>query len=101
VRLLVRHDAIPVLAHPYSTRDITGVLKRLVPEGLRGFETYYAEYSPEQHQELRAIANAWGLIPTGGSDYHGVGFREGRILGSAPVPYEVAAQLFDAREALR
>ena len=101
VKLLVQHNAIPVLAHPYTTRDIQAILKRLVPAGLRGFETYYAEYSPEQHRELLAIADDWELIPTGGSDYHGVGFREGRILGSAPVPYEVAERLFRAHEALR
>lgn len=101
VRLLVRNNAIPVLAHPFSTKDIEGTLKRLVPEGLVGLETYYAEYRPEQHQELRAIADAWNLIPTGGSDYHGVGFREGRVLGSAPVPVEVAERLFAAHEARR
>ena len=98
VRLLVRNGAIPVLAHPLSTRDIEGTVKRLVPEGLKGLETYYAEYSPEQHQHIRQIADAWDLIPTGGSDYHGVGFREGRVLGSAPVPNEVAERLFAARE---
>lgn len=101
VDLLVRHNAIPVLAHPYTTRDIPGILNRLVPVGLRGLETYYAEYSPEQHRDLLAIADDWELIPTGGSDYHGVGFREGRILGSAPVPFEVAERLYDAHEALR
>lgn len=98
VKLLADHGAVPTLAHPYSTKDIEGTLKRLVPAGLRGFETYYAEYTPAQHAELRAIADQWGLIPTGGSDYHGVGFREGRILGSAPVPGEVAERLFDAHE---
>lgn len=101
VKLLADHGAIPTLAHPYSTRDIEGTLKRLVPAGLRGFETYYAEYSPEQHTELRSIADSWGLIPTGGSDYHGVGFREGRILGSAPVPAEVAERLFAAHEQVK
>lgn len=100
VGLLVKHNAIPVLAHPFSTKDIEGTLKRLVPVGLQGFETYYAEYTPEQQGELRAIADEWNLIPTGGSDYHGVGFREGRILGSAPVPQEVAERLFAAREQL-
>lgn len=94
VRLLVEHNAVPVLAHPYSTQDISGILERLVPVGLKGFETYYAEYTPEQHAELRAIADAWELIPTGGSDYHGAGFRAGRTLGAAPVPDEVAERLF-------
>ncbi len=98
VRLLTRNGAIPVLAHPFSTRDIEGTLKRLVPEGLKGLETYYAEYSPEEHQQIRRVADEWELIPTGGSDYHGVGFRAGRVLGSAPVPDEVAERLFEARE---
>jgi predicted metal-dependent phosphoesterase TrpH len=93
VRLLIEHGAIPVLAHPFTTKDIEGILKRLVPAGLLGFETYYAEYSPEQHAELRAIADAWNLAPTGGSDYHGAGFREGRDLGTAPVPGEVWERL--------
>jgi predicted metal-dependent phosphoesterase TrpH len=93
VRLLVGHGAIPVLAHPHTTKDIEGMLGRLVPAGLKGFETYYAEYSPEQHAGLRAIADAWNLVPTGGSDYHGAGFREGRVLGAAPVPGEVWERL--------
>ena len=98
VRLLVRNRAVPVLPHPFSTRDIEGTVERLIPEGLQGLETYYAEYSTEQHQQIRRIADAWELIPTGGSDYHGVGFREGRVLGSAPVPDEVAERLYEARE---
>lgn len=101
VRLLVEHRAIPTLAHPYSSKDIEGTLRRLVPVGLKGFETYYAEYSPEQHAELRRYADTWGLVPTGGSDYHGAGFREGRNLGAAPVPDEVAERLFDLHRSLQ
>ena len=100
VRLLVEHAAVPVLAHPYSTKDIDGTLQRLVPAGLKGLETYYAEYSPGQHAELRRIADQRNLVPTGGSDYHGAGFREGRVLGSAPVPGEVAERLFDLHESM-
>ena len=100
VQLLVKNRAVPVLAHPFSTRDIEGTVKRLAPVGLKGLETYYAEYSPAEHQQIRAIADEWELIPTGGSDYHGVGFREGRVLGSSPVPDEVAERLFAARENL-
>lgn len=100
VRLLLDHGAVPVLAHPHSTKDIDGTLERLVPAGLKGFETYYAEYTPAQHAELRRIADRWELIPTGGSDYHGAGFREGRSLGSAPVPDEVAERLFALHESM-
>jgi predicted metal-dependent phosphoesterase TrpH len=93
VGLLVEYNAIPVLAHPFSTKDIEGTLARLVPAGLKGLETYYAEYSPEQHAHLRAVADGWGLVPTGGSDYHGTGFREGRELGAAPVPQDAWERL--------
>lgn len=100
VGLLVEYNAIPVLAHPFTTNDIESTLKRLVPAGLRGLETYYAEYSTEQHMQLRAIADAWHLVPTGGSDYHGTSFREGRALGSAPVPAEAWERLSALHESL-
>lgn len=100
VRLLREHGVVPVLAHPFSTKDIERTLEQLVPVGLLGFETYYAEYTEEQHAELRRIADAWELLPTGGSDYHGTGVREGRELGTAPVPDEVAERLFDLHESM-
>ena len=100
VQLLREHGAIPVLAHPYSTNDIEAILKRLVPAGLLGLETYYAEYSAEQRAELRGIADSWSLIPTGGSDYHGAGFREGRNLGAAPVPGEVWERLWAKHQSM-
>ncbi|MCC6792350.1 MAG: PHP domain-containing protein, partial [Thermomicrobiales bacterium] len=86
VQLLVRAGAVPVLAHPLSTGDIEGTLKRLVPLGLRGLEVFYGEYGSAVHQDLLTIARRWRLASTGGSDYHGPGFKEGRELGSAPVP---------------
>lgn len=89
VRILTAHGVVPVLAHPFSTRDVDGVLKRLRPCGLAGMEVWYAEYSPEQQAELADIARAWDLVATGGSDYHGAGVREGRNLGAAPVPSSV------------
>lgn len=98
VRLLTSHGAIPVLAHPFSTKDPEGYAARLAGLGLRGFETYYAEYPPEDHAYLREIADRHNLIPTGGSDYHGVGFREGRVLGSVPVPEDVWTRLQDAHQ---
>ena len=86
VRLLADHGAIPVLAHPYSTRAIEATVRRLVPVGLRGIEVYYGQYTDDQRRELQAIAGAFGLLSTGGSDYHGPNGREGRELGSVEIP---------------
>lgn len=96
VGMLRDNGAIPVLAHPYSTGDPAGMAARLVPAGLRGFEVHYGEYSDEQQAALAAIADRHGLLPTGGSDYHGPKFREGRDLGSVSVPDSVWHNLLAA-----
>ena len=96
VEMLVGHGAIPVLAHPLSTKDVSGFLRRLVPVGLRGMEVWYGEYDPAQREALRRTAERYELIATGGSDYHGPKFRAGRELGSAPVPREVVDRLLRA-----
>jgi predicted metal-dependent phosphoesterase TrpH len=96
VGMLRDNGAIPVLAHPFSTGDPAAMAARLVPAGLQGFEVYYGEYTDEQQATLAAIANRHGLLPTGGSDYHGPRFREGRDLGSVTVPDVVWQDLLAA-----
>lgn len=93
VGLLADIGAVPVLAHPFSTGDVLGILAALIPMGLRGMEVHYGEYSIGQRAELAAIAARHGLIPTGGSDYHGPSFKEGRELGSVDVPLDTVALL--------
>jgi predicted metal-dependent phosphoesterase TrpH len=96
IQVLLDNRAIPVLAHPYSTGDVVGTVERLVPAGLRGIEVYYGEYDDAQRHELQGIADRFGLIPTGGSDYHGPYFREGRDLGTVEVPPMVWERLYQA-----
>ena len=98
VRMLVAAGALPVLAHPLSTGDIEGMLNRLVPVGLVGMEVYYGGYDVATRNELAGIADRWNLIPTGGSDYHGPGFKEGRELGAAAVPVSVSRRLHERFE---
>lgn len=90
IALIVANGAVPVLAHPFTTgdsvADVEGVLDRLQSAGLRGMEVFYGEYDSARHAYLLDMATRRDLIPTGGSDYHGPNFKEGRDLGSAPVP---------------
>jgi predicted metal-dependent phosphoesterase TrpH len=96
VELIRRNGAVPVLAHPLTTGDVEGILQRLTKVGLLGLEAYYGEYDEAVQQELRATADRWGLIATGGSDYHGEGFKHGRDLGGPSVPMEAVERLRDA-----
>ncbi len=101
VRLIMSAGGAPVLAHPFSTGDARAMVSRLAPVGLAGLEVWYGEYSPEQREELRQLAEGNGLIPTGGSDYHGPNFKPGRDLGGPPVPWETIGRLHDVSEANR
>ena len=37
-----------------------------------GLEVRYTTYTPEQTAAAQALAVRFGLVPTGGSDYHGL-----------------------------
>ncbi len=91
--MLLDNGALPVLAHPYSTKDVEGTVGRLVLAGLQGLEVYYGEYTDDQQQELLRTAHRYRLTPTGGSDFHGPRFREGRDLGTVNVPASAWEQL--------
>ena len=95
VRLIASANGLPVIAHP---ADLPGLdelrnwLPGLCEAGMAGLETYYGPYTPDQEQVLRALADEYGLIPTGGSDFHGPGIHP-TPLGGRPVPYEAVERL--------
>jgi predicted metal-dependent phosphoesterase TrpH len=110
VHLVLRMHGVPVLAHPTFAepgRDWTAspeqlvpwpFLERLVQAGLRGLEAYYGDYPADVSARLAGIAAHYGLITTGGSDFHG--HEERPTLGCARVPTAVLRDLFhQAQEA--
>ncbi|HEX4808980.1 MAG TPA: PHP domain-containing protein [Bryobacteraceae bacterium] len=66
---------VPVIAHPIRlSLDIADERKALADftdAGLLGLEVFHSEHSPELQVHYRRIADELGLIPTGGSDFHG------------------------------
>lgn len=82
-----------VLAHPYTTGNPERMIERLLPLGLDGLEVEYGYYDETQRTYLRDLANKFDLIPTGGSDYHGVGHREDSTLGSGSVDDAIVTRL--------
>lgn len=88
VALLHRQGALPVLAHPRDTNDLQGLLPTLKGAGLVGMEVYYQDYDEGSIERLLAIARSHDLVPTGGSDYHGLGGEQERLPGDIPLPEE-------------
>lgn len=103
VRLIASANGLPVVAHPYDHPGVTRLqewLPDLCKAGLVGLETYYGYYSTEQETILLQLAKIYGLIPTGGSDFHGPGIHP-TPLGGRYVPYEAVERLKAAAAARR
>jgi len=84
VRLLRRAGGVPVLAHP-GLADRDELIPGLVEAGLMGIECYYPEHSPSQRGAYAELCRRYGLVATGGSDFHGPTVRAGN-LGNPTVP---------------
>lgn len=96
VALVRRAGGLPILAHPRSVDNLDAALPLLIAAGLAGLEAFYGEYSGDQRLEIAALTDALGLLATGGSDYHGEGFRAGRELGCVDIPQPVLARFLAA-----
>lgn len=84
-----------VIAHPGLYRD-DDLVRKIIAEGQpAGIEVYHSDHGPEEEERYLAMAREYGLLMTGGSDYHGV--RRGQVfhgdLGSRTVAANVLEQL--------
>lgn len=74
IRFLRRIHALPVWAHPLQHMDeptVRAILPRAIEAGLAGMEVQHSSYSNETILRAKAIANEFGLLYSGGSDFHG------------------------------
>ena len=95
IPLIEAAGGFAVMAHPLSVPDVRAILPGLIEAGLVGLECYYGEYDEHQHLELSGLAAEFGLLITGGSDFHGPAFKEGRDLGSVDIPTDVVRGMLE------
>ena len=85
----------PVIAHPLQYRLSEDALLRLVTTlcdaGAVGMECLYSQYDAEETAYLKGLAARFGLLVTGGSDFHGT--RKPIEMGTPEVPYELLEKL--------
>lgn len=93
VRFIKSARGVPALAHPAHIPELEPhVLPELVMAGLQGLECYYGEYDDATVKRLLRLADTYGLVPTGGSDYHGPNMHP-TPLGGRHVPESCAVRL--------
>ncbi|MFR6424894.1 MAG: thiamine diphosphokinase [Oscillospiraceae bacterium] len=100
IRALRAAGGVPVVAHIFKYRfddaQRTAMLAAAADAGALGVEVRYTTYTPEQTAAAQALAERFGLAPSGGSDYHGlrkpdIALGSGR--GGLRVPYAWLAGL--------
>lgn len=62
---------LPVLAHFREGPTRVDLLRELIDAGLGGIEVYYRSFDIATVEAMAELAAGLGLVPTGGSDYHG------------------------------
>ncbi len=79
VNAIVESGGIPVWAHPlggegekhFSKEEFLPKLDEMLTFGIKGLECYYSRYTLDESELLVDCAEKYGLLVSGGSDYHG------------------------------
>lgn len=95
---------VPVLAHPLLYNlphdELYALVERLKKAGLKGLEVYYSNNRGQDEANVKAMANHFGLVCTGGSDFHGAmkpAIELGSGKGNLKIPYSVLENVMAAR----
>lgn len=86
IELIHRSGGLAILAHPAQAGTRERV-QALVALGIDGVEVRHPSHSAEDAARLAALVEHFGLVPSGGSDWHGSGDGP-RTLGAMRVPAE-------------
>ncbi len=94
IELILKYGGIPVLAHP-GIMDRDEQILEFKNYGLMGIEAIHPLHPPEKQLYYEKLADRYGLLITGGSDWHGKGrsssFR--KLINSRKVPHKTISEM--------
>ena len=101
LRFIREARGVAVLAHPNTLgvnkySELEKLILQLVDEGLQGIEVYYPEHSSAEVAQYKTLADRYNLLPTGGTDYHGIERNEldiGIGRGEMKLPYSIVEKI--------
>jgi predicted metal-dependent phosphoesterase TrpH len=72
VAMIRNAGGVASLAHPVRIKaDVAGAMPELCRDGLNAIEAYHSDHNPLQTEMYLGLAKTYGLLVTGGSDFHG------------------------------
>ncbi len=90
IDLIHESGGVAVIAHPVQMKlqgmALREKIKELADMGMDGIEVIHPDHKPEDQKLFMTLAEEFGLLPTGGSDFHGA-HKPGIQLGQGHPPY--------------
>ncbi len=100
IRLIHVAGGKAIIAHPILYHMSDATLRNLIldckEENVDGIEAVYSTYQPGDERYIKALAKEYGLLLSGGSDFHSTNkpmIKMGVGLGHLYVPYEILDKL--------
>lgn len=100
MEILTNNHAFSSLAHimqyQFSWKENEALLAFLKKLGLSGLEVYHSSHNQSQSARLLELAEIYGLLPTGGSDFHGANkpdIQIGTGRGGLCLPYRLLEKI--------
>jgi predicted metal-dependent phosphoesterase TrpH len=97
IKMIKAVGGIPVLAHP-GILGSNSIIKELISYGIMGVEVYYPLHTASEIKHFLSLCKEYDLLPTGGSDFHGIGTESKKKLGLASVDLEVVKRMNKLRK---
>lgn len=91
IETIIKGGGVPVLAHPGLAKK-DELIAKFIGCGLQGLEVFYPFHTPDDVDRYQKICLVHGLIMTGGTDYHGPGYKY-PPLGAVTVPDQTVDEL--------
>jgi len=93
IDLIKAAGGTPVLAHPKLVCD-DELVEQLCQSGIEGLEVFYPLHEAAETERYLKLAEKYGLLVSGGSDFHGYATRFPQELGIFTIDDELAEKFF-------
>lgn len=105
IEAIRENGGIAILAHPltykFTLQELIECIETLKSYGLQGIETYYSTFSDADHRDMKRLADKYGLLHSGGSDFHGnvkPHIQIGKGMGKLVIPYDILEKMRNATQ---
>ncbi|HWQ42057.1 MAG TPA: PHP domain-containing protein [Desulfosporosinus sp.] len=99
VKEIKKTGGVAVLAHPMGYKNME-LIPELIFAGLDGLEAWHPTHDKAAVNLIMSEAKKYGLILTGGSDFHGMYDSKPNLLGSCYTSEEWIQQLYERKASL-